>query len=393
TQLLAQLAPNVGTAANFALFTSVGEFENTGTTNVIGDIGNGAGLVTGDPVTVTGTTHFSDDVSTVAATDLALASAFLNGATCGTTLTTPIGAGAALPPGVYCSTTASVFSGQLTLDAGGNPNAVFIIKIGGALSVDVTAGIVLTGGAQLKNVYWQADGAFNLQAGANFMGTLINGGAINVGPGATVSGRLLSTAGKISLNSNNISSAEVDIALPVTLVSFTAKSTESQAAMLNWATTAETNSSRFEVEHSINGKIWSQRVTVLAKGESDQLVNYSYHDTQINEGLNYYRLKMIDTDETYSYSLIRSVSIPFANKMVMYPNPAIDLINLKVKDPGKVSRIQISDISGKLILNQNKTMVSEIPDHFNLQFFPSGLYVVRVTNTDGSFEQMRVVKK
>ncbi|WP_157474769.1 hypothetical protein [Dyadobacter sp. Leaf189] len=58
--IYAQTAPNISTASSFALYTSVGGFGNTGTTSITGDVGNGAGAVTGSAVTVTGQTHFGD---------------------------------------------------------------------------------------------------------------------------------------------------------------------------------------------------------------------------------------------------------------------------------------------------------------------------------------------
>ncbi|MGN7889818.1 ice-binding family protein [Dyadobacter endophyticus] len=391
---LAQTAPSLGTAAGFALFTSVGEFANTGTTAVTGDIGNGAGAVTGDAVTVTGNTHFGD-VQGVAAT-LAVAAAYaqltnpiLN--PCGNTLTSPIGGGATFAPGVYCSTTATVLTGDLTLDAGGDPNAIFIIKIDGALSVTAPVNIILTDGASLQNVYWQVNGAVSLDAGSAFKGTVINVGAISLASGASISGRAFSTAGKISLNNNIVSNEEV--VLPVTLVAFTVKKGENQTALLYWATTAETNSDRFEVEHSSKGKIWKEIATVTSKGESRELMSYSFTDTAPEEGNNLYRLKMIDKDESFTYSSIRSISINSKSKTALYPNPTTAQLILEVSDISKIERVQFNDMSGKLILDQKRSSLSDIRTSFNVNNFLSGLYIVKVTHTNGSVDVMKIVKR
>lgn len=390
----AQTAPSLGTAAGFALFTSVGEFANTGTTTVTGDIGNGAGAVTGDAVTVTGNTHFGD-VQGVAAT-LAVAAAYaqltnpiLN--PCGTTLTTPIGGGATLAPGVYCSTTATVLTGDLTLDAGGDPNALFIIKIDGALSVTSPVNIILTDGASLENVYWQVNGAFSLDAGAVFKGTLINVGAISLASGASISGRAFSTAGKISLNNNTVSNE--DIPLPVTLVAFTVKKGENETTLLYWATTAETNSDRFEVEHSSSSEVWKKIATVTSKGESREFISYSFTDTAPEEGNNLYRLKMIDKDESFTYSRIRNINIDSKSKTALYPNPTNAQLTLEVSDISKIERVQFNDMSGKLILDQKRSGLSDIGTYFNVNNFPSGLYVVKVTHTNGSVDVMKIVKR
>jgi len=390
----AQTAPNLGTAAGFALYTSVGEFANTGTTTVTGDIGNGAGAVTGNAVSVTGNTHFGDSQGIAAAADVAAAYAQLTNEVlnpCGFTLTSLIGQGAVLTPGVYCSTTATVLTGDLTLNAAGNPDATFIFKIDGALSVDTPVNILLTGGASLKNVYWQVNGAFNLAAGAVFKGTVINAGAINLASGASISGRALSTAGKISLSSNNVSNAQA--ALPVSLVNFVVKKGESQTAVLDWSTTSEMNSDRFEVERSANSKSWKIITTLVSRGESNALVSYSFTDSQPNEGSNYYRLKMIDKDETFAYSRIRQLEFGSQVKTYLYPNPTSTQLTLSAGDLSKIERIEFNDISGKLLLCQNRFPKSNMNSVFNVNNFPAGLYIVKVTHTDGYVDTVKIVKR
>jgi hypothetical protein len=391
---LGQTAPTLGTAANFALFTSAGDFGNTGTTIVTGDIGYGTGSVSGNPVTLTGSAHFGDGAGTQAAFDVASAYSQLSNVvtySCGTTLTTPIGVGGTLTKGVYCSTTATVLTGDLTLDAESDPNAVFIIKIGGALSVTAPVNIILTNGAQLKNVYWQVNGAVSLDAGAAFKGTVINAGAISLAAGASISGRALSTVGLISLNNNVVSNTEAS--LPVTLVSFTIRSGENQSALLEWATTEETNSDRFEIEHSITGKNWKKIATVASNGESRELISYSYSDLTPVEGINLYRLKMIDRDETFAYSRIRNINIESGSKTILYPNPASDQLTLEVNDLSKIERIEFNNLAGKSVLDQKKASSSNMSFDFNIHGFPAGLYFVRVTHTNGSVDLLKIVKR
>jgi hypothetical protein len=392
---MAQTAPSLGIASGYALYTSAGAFGNTGTTDITGNIGNGAGgAPTGDDVNVTGEEHFGDvqglaTMAAVAAAYAQLLDPVTN--TCGTTLTSPIGSGATLTPGVYCSTTATTLTGDLTLNANGNPDAIFIIKINGEFSVNSPVNIILTGSAQLKNVYWQVNGAFNLAAGATFKGTLINAGAINLASGATLLGRALSTAGAISLNNNNINITEAT--LPVTLISFYVTKGENQAALLNWATTSETNSDRFEIEHSATGKIWKRLAVVGSMGESRELLAYSFLDSKPMQGNNFYRLKMIDKDETFTYSRIRNINMEAGNKASLYPNPASAKLTLQVDDISTVERVEINDITGRLILDQKKIAQSVMQSDFNVDYFPAGLYLVKITHANGSFDRLRIVKK
>lgn len=207
-------APNLGTASSYALFTVTGAFDNTGATVVKGDIGTNAGALTGfPPGNVTGTTNVANAASLQAANDVIAANNQLTAATCGpTTIGNSLG-GLILAPGVFCQTgpaAATDLAGVLTLDGGGNPNAVFIIKLNGAFSTATGSSIVLTNGASFENVYFQVDGAVNIGIGSVFRGTVLANGAISLLTGASLQGRALSIAGAINLD-NNIVNGSPDL--------------------------------------------------------------------------------------------------------------------------------------------------------------------------------------
>ncbi|WP_051664236.1 ice-binding family protein [Dyadobacter crusticola] len=390
----AQTAPNLGPAAKFALYTSVGGFANTGTTTITGDIGNGAGAVTGSAVTVTGQTHFGDNEGVLAATGVATAYAFLASESenpCENTLTSPLGGGTTLTEGVHCIGTATALTGTLILDAENDPNAIFIIKINGALSADATASILLANGAQIKNVYWQVNGAFTVAAGVAFVGTVINAGAISFESGASLSGRALSTAGQITLNNNTISNAEVS--LPVTLVSFTVKKGEHANAELQWSTTSEVNSDYFEVQHSQLGKTWTKLAVVKSHGESTQFISYSFSDLSVRSGNNLYRLKMMDKDGTFAYSRIRSLNMEAGNRIVLYPNPAINNLTLLNADAEHIRGVQFFNTAGKLVLDRAHSEVADNTSEFNINHLPNGLYIIKVSFANGTTENARIIKR
>lgn len=114
-----------------------------------------------------------------------------------------------------------------------------------------------------------------------------------------------------------------DGALPVTFVSFAAKA-EGQIANLAWSTTAETNSERFDIQRSQNGKDWKIIGSVSANGESKTILSYSFSDNNPLNGQNFYRLKMIDLDSTFAYSRINNVAFENKSLVNVYPNPAIN---------------------------------------------------------------------
>jgi hypothetical protein len=113
------------------------------------------------------------------------------------------GNGETLTPGVYDVVTPAAIQGILTLNGGGNPNALFVIRVAGALTSVAASQVVLTNGAQAKNVFWRSVGATALGANTIFVGTaLAVGGAASIGNGGIVNGRLLSTIGAVNTDNS-----------------------------------------------------------------------------------------------------------------------------------------------------------------------------------------------
>ena len=184
-------APALGSTSSYAVFTANGAFNNLGATQITGDIGTNVGAFSGfPPGVVIGQTHIADASSAQAATDVDIAySSF--GVAC-SVIGTTLGNNQLLMPNTYCTGAASTLNGNLILDAQGNPNALFIIKIGGALSTTTSSSVTLVNSASACNVYWQVNGAVSLGINSNFVGTILANGAISLAQGASLSGRALS---------------------------------------------------------------------------------------------------------------------------------------------------------------------------------------------------------
>jgi hypothetical protein len=151
---------NLGSASSFAVFTAAGAFSNDGTTMVTGDIGTNVGAFAGfPPGIVIGSIHVADPVTAQAATDLALAYGQLIAMNCGQVLGTTLGNGQILAPNIYCLGAASVLNGDLILDGGCDPDAIFVFQIDGALATNVLSNVILINSASLCNIYWQVNGA------------------------------------------------------------------------------------------------------------------------------------------------------------------------------------------------------------------------------------------
>jgi len=209
TYLTGPAAPALASTAAYGVFSGNGQVTNTGVTHITGDVGSNLGLTTGfNPLFVTGTIHPIPDASTAAcAADLTNVYNYLNTIPYDIELLYPaqFGNDLTLTPHTYLMNAATTFTGAVYLDAEGDANAVFIIKINGALTSGTFSRVVLINGTQAKNVYWKIDGAVNIAGNSLFNGTMVaNNGAIQLGLNDTINGRALTTDGAVTIQSSNI---------------------------------------------------------------------------------------------------------------------------------------------------------------------------------------------
>lgn len=193
-------APPLGVAGEFVLFSTDGAVTNTGISQVTGNVGTNNGSSTGFG-NVNGQMHDADGVSAQAAVDLLIAYNQLN-VTVPTYFPAPLlGDGQILIAGVYSIDAATTLNLDLTLDAEGDENAVFIFQIDGPLSTNANSKIKLINGAMACNVFWKVEGLVDMASGTSMKGTIIaNNAAINMSTGDTLEGRALSTTGAISID-------------------------------------------------------------------------------------------------------------------------------------------------------------------------------------------------
>jgi len=211
---------NLKTAARFGILSGVAITSNgLGSINGM-DVGIYPGVrssVIGFPPTiiVNGAVYASDDTAsgtlallTQAKQDLTDAYLFAEAATSPTsTIVAGDQGGKTLTPGIYKSTSSLLIqSGDLTLDAQGDSTAVWIFQVGSALTTIGGAGgnVILTGGAQAKNIFWQITSSATLGANTSFKGNLLALTSITLDSGATVLGRVLARNAAVTLTSTNI---------------------------------------------------------------------------------------------------------------------------------------------------------------------------------------------
>jgi Ice-binding-like len=196
----------LGSAASFSVLAG-STVTNTGPTTMFGDLGLSPGSsVTGAPH-VLGATHVDDAVSIGAKSNLTTAyndaaSRPANGSA-GTDLS-----GQTFTPGVRSASSSLLLSaGTVTLDAQGNPNAVFIFQIGSTLITGSNTSVSLINGAQACNVFWQVGSSATLGTGTRFVGTVMAAETITAGTGATIHGRLLASTAAVNLDTNTITTS------------------------------------------------------------------------------------------------------------------------------------------------------------------------------------------
>ena len=202
-------AINQGTTSTYGVLAAT-TITNSGPTTISGTAGGDIGLSPGSSVTGladitrSGDDHITDTAASIAQTDLVTAYNDL-GIPTPTVLAAADLAGETILPGTY-STNSGTFenSGTLTLDGGGDPDAVFIFQAASTVITSVDSSMVLTNGAQACNVYWQVGSSATIGVNSTFIGHVYALTSITADTGATIYGQLLARNGAVELYSNTI---------------------------------------------------------------------------------------------------------------------------------------------------------------------------------------------
>jgi hypothetical protein len=200
----AQAPVGLGTAKTFSVLAG-STVTNTGPSVLSGDLGLSPGTaVTGfPPGVVHGTEHVTDAVASQAQKDLTTAYNDAAGRTPVTTVSKDLG-GQTLAPGVYHAAKAMSLTGTVTLDAQGDPSAVFVFQAGSTLITASSSTVELVRGAQACNVFWQVGSSATLGTGTTFVGSILALTSDTLDTRATVDGRVLARNGAVTLDDNTI---------------------------------------------------------------------------------------------------------------------------------------------------------------------------------------------
>jgi len=174
---------------------------NLGTISAAVSLWPGSAVTGFPPCTISGVQHIGDATAQTSQGDLTTLYNQLDAVPCGATITTDLG-GQTLQPGVYCSLSSQGLTGEMFLDAIGDPNAEFVIKVASSLTT-ATAQVTLLRGAQAKNVYWLIGASATFGVGSAMKGNVVALTSITLVDNATLTGRALARNGGVSLGTSN----------------------------------------------------------------------------------------------------------------------------------------------------------------------------------------------
>lgn len=194
---------NLGSASSFAVLagSAITVAGAVNSTTITGDIGSyPTPSITGlGNVVLNGANHAGDAVTQQAKTDLTTAYNDAAGRTPVTTVAGDTLGGLFLGSGVYGGGALDL-TGTLTLNAAGDPNAVFIFLMASSLTTASSSKVVLQNGAQACHVFWQVGSSATLGSYSSFVGNILALTSIDMGTYATVDGRLLAQNGAVTLD-------------------------------------------------------------------------------------------------------------------------------------------------------------------------------------------------
>lgn len=182
--------------------------------------------------------------------------------------------------------------------------------------------------------------------------------------------------------------------VPVKLTDF-AVAKQQQTVVASWTTLTEINSKQFELQRSIAGSNWTTVATVAAQGNSNSRRQYKAVDAQPVAGTVLYRLKSIDLDGSFTYSVVQQLTNQAATLQAkLYPNPASQQVFIQLAEAGNFKGwLQISNNNGQVLLRRQVASSNgqlQVP----IQQLTAGMYSVQIVEeTSGKQQTLSLMVK
>jgi len=168
--------------------------------------------------------------------------------------------------------------------------------------------------------------------------------------------------------------------LPINAVDMTAKR-QGANVLVSWTTQSEHNSAWFDVERSYDGVVFTRIGQVQAAGSSSSVKNYRFVDVNAARSLIFYRLRMVDADASYKFSLVRVVTRADGNLMefLLYPNPAVSNVSIALTEAAaKDLQLQVINQMGQMVKTARVSTGTQLIK-LDVSQLPKGIYAVRLT--------------
>jgi hypothetical protein len=254
-------------------------------------------------------------------------------------------------------------------------------------------------GSNIPSALYTLQAVLNCGSQGNFASLPLSGGAGSVTTGsnpfqnntncATVTPQSLNcNSYTLTINGPGIPNQTITmnntVALPVTLVDFTAQNINARAT-ISWKTASEKNSAYFVVERSVDGTKWDAVKRIESAKNSSTVQSYTTTDDQPVTGMAFYRLKQVDVDGQSFLSTIQVLNFKPAVMITLYPNPATTEFTLE-GDNMDNAEITVMDCMGKTLSLNSHVEGSKIT--YQTAGLENGIYFVSV-NVNGAVEKQK----
>ncbi len=222
------------------------------------------------------------------------------------------------------------------------------------------------------------------EGGANAPSPSTTTAAFRAGNGCTDANNNSTDFSALTANPRNsaTTAAPCPSVLPVSFVAFTAHYQETtNSVILKWSTVRERDAREFIAERSTNGKIWAAVQQVAASGNTDLTTQYQATDTDLQQGLNLYRIRQVDIDGRSQYTGTISVkTLSERSYFNLFPNPTTGIVYLNATLPSSVAAtIRVTDLSGRVLLQEQRLFNSAQRQELDLSRLAKGTYFLTLS--------------
>lgn len=201
-----------------------------------------------------------------------------------------------------------------------------------------------------------------------------------MGVSVPVGAAITSTATDSVGNSSEFSACVLATVLPLQLLDFTASANGSHI-VLGWVTAREENTNYFAIERSEDGKTFTEQGQVQASGNSSEQKTYVFIDQQPLQGINIYRLRMVDRDGHFTYSKIVAVIMDPQNTLSLYPNPATRELTVHILAAGLL-QLKVADLNGRILKEEVRQLSGNSSTILDISNLSEGVYILILQNSN-----------